>query len=1171
MQITGPIARSIVAGIFLLASTSFGQRSNFRTYAHDQGLTDLNIVCLLQDRTGFLWVGTDNGLFRYDGNRFQRFGREAGLPVAAILTLAESIDGELWVGTLAGISRRVGDRFESAAQRGLNSTQGAQTLTPNRAGPGVYAATARGVVSLARGRNAVSLPGTEGRAAWSVLSDARDSLWYAQEGEVCHWSGKQARCFGKNDGVPPDTWGGLAIDGGGTVWARSAARLIALSKGSERFEDKTAGLAATLRNGLLSVDQSGKVMVPTDAGMAQQIAGTWSLIDRSDGLPVSAVTTALEDREGSLWIGLRGGGLARRLGSEEWESWTSAQGLDNDQVWAITRDQSGNLLVGTGAGLYRLADGKINTLDELRFNSSSNRIRALATDTNGSVWLGTSPGGLARRDIKTGSVTRFEGSWEGIRVQRVLAVAVDRNQNVWAAGTSVFRFTQSGKEWSRHQEQIPGSGQSEVFSDVREDREGRIWVAGDEGLAVWEGHSWTRLRPPLINLPRGAQHLAVSPDGSLWASFRDTARVTQIVRANGQWVVRSRAPGDDRTDSDRDTFLGFDKLGRLWRGTGAGVYMLSGNHWIHYGSADGLAWDDTSSNAFFSDPDGSVWIGTSRGLSHHRESSRGGSLQASLRPPVPVIVNVRSGQNNMGTTQPLRIGYTAGNVTVQYSTPTFRDQRNVRFRYRLKGWSDKWIETQEAEARFGGITPGSYVFEVNAGLWSEKWGDTVASIPLMIDGPLWMRREFWIGLAALSGILLIVAWRLREMLHQKREKNLGIAVDERTFVIDNQRLREQARNHILEMLLGNQPLNTVFEHALGLMLAEAPGTICALLIRQGYKCRVASQLLLPAGWQAALEISHAVPFEVWQKNKDWQNPGSDPAWKIFHSNISGDSPARWESMPVISSGSTVGALLYCWPTESTVRFDESSPVARQHTAEVVTQLVRLALDHNRLYEDLKFQIGHDPLTGLGNRVLWEEQLAAALDEAQTTQQKVAILYFDLDRFKEVNDTLNHRAGDIYLHEVAQRMRTAVRPADFVARIGGDEFTVLIPNIQSVEEAIALGERILSDMKVPLRISGLELEPGASVGVAIYPDDAVDGTQLQRFADSAMYHAKQSGGGRVCAFPRRMTVSTSRDSTTNSGPHYAKDFLWFIIRQRSPGTTSWRDSKRSYASITPNSE
>ena len=153
---------------------------------------------------------------------------------------------------------------------------------------------------------------------------------------------------------------------------------------------------------------------------------------------------------------------------------------------------------------------------------------------------------------------------------------------------------------------------------------------------------------------------------------------------------------------------------------------------------------------------------------------------------------------------------------------------------------------------------------------------------------------------------------------------------------------------------------------------------------------------------------------------------------------------------------------------------------------------------------------HDPLTDLPNRLLFESELARCVARAQRHSQQFAMLFLDIDHFKDVNDTFGHATGDRVLREVGQRLRQTVRAGDIVARLGGDEFTVVLEDLAHAAEAARMAGKILAALEVPIPLGGQALKVTASIGVALFPADAADAESLTLAADTAMYRAKQSG-------------------------------------------------------------
>lgn len=154
----------------------------------------------------------------------------------------------------------------------------------------------------------------------------------------------------------------------------------------------------------------------------------------------------------------------------------------------------------------------------------------------------------------------------------------------------------------------------------------------------------------------------------------------------------------------------------------------------------------------------------------------------------------------------------------------------------------------------------------------------------------------------------------------------------------------------------------------------------------------------------------------------------------------------------------------------------------------------------------------DRLTGLVNRNLFQDRLAHALAMARREKKKVALLYIDLDRFKPVNDLFGHEAGDRVLQEVADRLAALARASDTVARIGGDEFVVLLPDIHDKQDSAPLAQKILSAIERPFAVKGNEHSVGASIGISCFPDDGEDMDALMKNADAAMYLVKSRAGG-----------------------------------------------------------
>ena len=222
----------------------YAQRYSFKRYDQESGLPDQSVRCLLQDRAGFLWVGTENGLFRYDGHRFRGFTTDDGLPASQIEAMHQGRDGTLWVATLPGLARLNGERFEAVD---ISPARGPGAIATDSAGR-LYVGTFRGLIvaesaggSQKPAFRTYTIPGAESQVVRSVAITGSGQVWYTCSRQICRLEGGRG-VTQRDSGVPDDLWQSVVVDRDGSVWARSRTQLIELSAGETRFERRDADL-----------------------------------------------------------------------------------------------------------------------------------------------------------------------------------------------------------------------------------------------------------------------------------------------------------------------------------------------------------------------------------------------------------------------------------------------------------------------------------------------------------------------------------------------------------------------------------------------------------------------------------------------------------------------------------------------------------------------------------------------------------------------------------------------------------------------------------------------------------------------------------------------------------------------------------------------------------------
>jgi len=219
----------------------------------------------------------------------------------------------------------------------------------------------------------------------------------------------------------------------------------------------------------------------------------------------------------------------------------------------------------------------------------------------------------------------------------------------------------------------------------------------------------------------------------------------------------------------------------------------------------------------------------------------------------------------------------------------------------------------------------------------------------------------------------------------------------------------------------------------------------------------------------------------------------------------GEAWAAWLGLPLTTPSGTVGALILQRDQGHSPWSDKEQALLQYAATQIAT-----AIERQQLLARLQHMAQFDALTGLPNRYLLHDRMVGALARAERSAGRLSVLFLDLDRFKQVNDTLGHKAGDHLLQEVARRLRHCVRDSDTVARIGGDEFVVLLESIQDPAHAQRVADKIRASLQQPLLIGPHTLQVTPSIGVAHYPEHGSSTDQLMGRADEAMYAVKRAG-------------------------------------------------------------
>lgn len=701
------------------------------------GVRSLRILSLHEDRAGTLWAGTDDGmLLRYRDGRFTTFDGADGFHATIVLRIDEDAAGGLWLTSIDRVVRYDGRRFDTFEPGDfpldVRPRDGPTAARPaairNRAAVW-WGHDARGVHCLIAGRVELCLPASSLPGPPVAVTRGRSGdIWvHTSDAGIVRRAGDRTWRYTANDGLPdvPDVRQ-LFEDRGGTLWLH-----------------QFGGPVYRIRDGASRV------------------------------VPVRDVQCHLEDREGSIWFGSASQGLFR-VRHHVISMLTRDAGLSSNNVYALLRGRGGGVWVGTwGGGLNHVAGDRVEVL-RAADGLPSDLIAALHEDHGGRLLVGT-PSGVAVVDGRRLARHPDPHGWLG--------------DNVWA---------------------------------IHEDADGTFWFGTDHGLVRHRGAEWARYTTADGLADDVVGVLLRGGDGGLWIGTRRglsrlrDGRITSYGEPDG--LVGNHVRALDERD------------GALWIGTyDGGLYRLAGGRLTRFTTRDGL--HDNGIFQLLDDGAGHFWVGSNRGISRIRRAD----LQASADGPsreIPVTVfgltdgltslECNGGRQPSGLRMPdgtlwvptqggiarirpssvrpnrygppvrieeIRVGGRAvvplgaavdvppdrHNFEVEYTALSFVKAGQVRFRYRLQGLDEEWVDAGTRRvAAYHGVPPGRYVFQVTAANADGVWSTDGQALAIVVLAPIW-RQSWFLAVLALAAVAAVVWVERRRILRLRREHGRQLA------------------------------------------------------------------------------------------------------------------------------------------------------------------------------------------------------------------------------------------------------------------------------------------------------------------------------------------------------------------------------------------------------------
>jgi signal transduction histidine kinase/CheY-like chemotaxis protein/ligand-binding sensor domain-containing protein len=776
------------------------QRYKFRDYGEAEGLGSLAAECVLQDSAGFIWVGTENGLYRYDGTQFHEYGPGHGVPYSHVQAIAETPDGTLWVALQRDVLRKApgSDRFEMgfrAGDGGFFNIRGTLAASPSGE---IYSNSANGLLAGSPTSNGGwtyrTLP-ARGVSAVHVSKDRR--VWIGCAEGLCTLDGPWIRPV-VAENLPKDRIWSIASDAR-AVYLRTEDGVWML----DRHTGKAAPLPGSGRvnrlRATITVDNHGAIMTSTQNGLAIWRGSHWEAVGKDQGLLSLSISDIRADHEGSIWLTSSGGGVFRWTGYGEWEGRTTKEGLADDQVWSIVKDAGGAYWFGSDSGLARASSLASASMTSIR-SGSIQPVYALAAVADGSVWAGDGGGAVTR--YMDGRET---GRWSQLPVRVVRHLLADSQGYLWVLATpGLWRSNTpvAGKPAAAIRfERVspPGLDARFTFFDAVQTQSGQIWFASSGGLISWNpaDSAWRvygvkdGLKSPVIAA------VAWNPDGTLWFGYREERELARWRPGTGTPVEHILAP------SGAVVSLTVDSQARLWTGGPRGAARFDGANWRHYQTSDGLIWDDCDSRAMFTEPDGSVWIGTSRGVSRFRHMEESGK-------PIPPKVAITGARISGKRYAPGMEVNSGDSLDLSVAVLSYRNDLKNRIRYRIVRRSrlglsrdSGWMETNHPEFHEPDLKGGAYRILIDARNAEGARIEQPLELALRVEMP-WYLQWWFLGSVSASmaaGLALWMKWSDRK--HRLRQRELEAIIQDRTRELERAKNLAEQSNRLKSEFLAN--------------------------------------------------------------------------------------------------------------------------------------------------------------------------------------------------------------------------------------------------------------------------------------------------------------------------------------------------------------------------------
>ncbi len=782
--VTAPVATAPVAPLALPDHPRFTTQH----FGDEFGLSVVTVNALAQDPEGFLWIATQTGLYRYDGSRVVNMKAVETIVGHYIDELQIAPDSTLWVKGSYGVAHFVHGTFERFPLPPITTEirGSGQTFAISRSGEvfvilaaGIFRAPIRDPSHATMYTTGAGLPGEPG----AIATGPGDSVWFTAGRRLGHFApGNANPVIDSTIILPDEDVSGIRFDGTGTLWVRTVTRVARIDLAHHTMVYDDAGVAASDPDvGRPAEDHAGNLMIPSVAGLYIRDHGRWRGITDQQGLTSNDVLTALEDREGVIWVAGSGAGLDRVIGISDWEAWTTAEGLPDNAIWSTVRDSGGRLWVATAHGLGIWDHHRHSWLVPNDSHSfATHETRQLERAADGSIWALSPVDGMVRIDPRTLAM-QYSPSYRG---KKYIFEAAAPDGEIWATTPEkLVRFDPHSAVPRPIEVPLPQTPQGEIYR-LAFAPNGVLWVTGRSRVMRFDGREWRVFTQADGVAGKSVTSIAAIGANDVWIGYDDVVMITHL-RVDDHGAAHAE-------QHDWDYFVvGRDAMHRVWLSGTAGLTVVSPDGNVRdLNHADGLVWDDISPTGVREETDGSYMIATSRGLARFAPAL----ALSDAAPPEVAFTGVSVGGHDQVARTGIEVRHDEGTLSAFFTPLTLSNPSAVLCRYRLGGYDAAYTTATIREIHYTSLPPGHYSLTVQCRRGASDWSPKAATFAFTVLPAWW--ETWWARL--LEAMLVwafvwgVVRLRTRALVARRRVLRQAVASRNAELVEKNRQLREMS-------------------------------------------------------------------------------------------------------------------------------------------------------------------------------------------------------------------------------------------------------------------------------------------------------------------------------------------------------------------------------------------